>query len=83
MGQLPELKLLPADGRPASGETKLGGKPQWVQGDHTPECCGSRMVLLAQIDGLDFPEAKLPDSALVYTFLCPQCFGVSSELQCM
>ncbi len=83
MNELPEVKLIPADGREISGATKFGGKPTFIQGDHTPECCGARMALLAQLDGLDYPEAELPDSALVYLFLCNQCFGVSAELQCM
>jgi hypothetical protein len=83
MDELPEVKLMPADGREASGETKLGGEATFIQGDYTPECCGGRMVLLAQLDGLDYPEARLPGSALVYVFLCRKCFGVSAELQCM
>jgi hypothetical protein len=83
MDELPEVKLRPADGRESTGETKFGGKPTFIQGDHTPECCGRRMVLLAQLDGLEYPEAQLPDSALVYVFLCPHCFDVSAELQCM
>ncbi|WP_152049227.1 hypothetical protein [Tautonia marina] len=77
------MKLVPADGREVSGGTQFGGKPTFIQGDYTPECCGHRMVLLAQLDGLDYPEARLPDSALVYVFLCPKCFDVSAELQCM
>ena len=40
-------------------------------------------ALLAQLDGLDYPEAKLPDSSLIYVFVCRQCFEVSAELQCM
>jgi hypothetical protein len=82
MHELPELKLAPADGREVSGDTKLGGEPTFIQGDHTPECCGQRMALLAQLDGLYYPEAELPDSALVYVFLCKQCFEVHAELQC-
>jgi hypothetical protein len=83
MGELPELKLLPADGREVSGASQLGGRATFIQGDHTPVCCGRPMSLLAQLDGLDYPEAQLPDSALVYVFLCRQCFDVSAELQCM
>ena len=41
------------------------------------------MTLLAQLDGLDYPEAELPESSLVYVFLCRQCFDVSAELQSM
>lgn len=83
MDELPEVKLVAANGRGSSGETKFGGKPTWIQGDYTPECCDQKMVLLAQLDGLDYREAELPDSALVYVFLCPKCFDVSAQLQCM
>jgi hypothetical protein len=83
MDELPEVKLIPPDGREVSGNTKFGGKPLFIQGDPTPECCGRKMVLLAQLDGLDYLEAGLPDSALVYVFLCRHCFEVSAELQCM
>jgi hypothetical protein len=65
MEELPEVKLVPADGREASGDTKFGGKPTFIQGDYTPECCGNRMALLAQLDELDYLEADLPDSSLV------------------
>jgi hypothetical protein len=41
------------------------------------------MILLAQLDGLDYSEAALPDSSLVYVWLCQQCFDVRAELQCM
>jgi hypothetical protein len=82
MTDLPEIKLTRAAG-PTTGETKFGGQPTFIQGDHTPECCGRRMTLLAQLDSLDYPEAELPDSALVYVFLCRQCFDVQAELQCM
>jgi hypothetical protein len=81
--ELPEVKLVAADGRGMSGDTKFGGKPTFIQRDSTPECCGQPMVLLAQLDGFDYPEAALPDSALVYVFLCRRCFEVSAELQCM
>jgi hypothetical protein len=83
MNELPEVRLAPADGRDVSGDTKLGGRATFIQGDHTPDCCGQQMALLAQIDGLDYPEAELPDSALVYVFLCRKCFEVHAEMQCM
>jgi hypothetical protein len=83
MNDLPEVKLLPADGREVSGDTKFGGKPQFIQSHNTPECCCQPMALLVQVDGLDFPEAGLPDSSLAYLYVCRQCFQVSSDLQSM
>ena len=83
MGDFAEVKLVPADGRAVSGDTKFGGQPTFIQSRNTPECCGRAMSLLVQIDGLDFPEAGLPDSALAYLYVCRECFEVSSDLQCM
>ena len=82
MGPLPEVNLMRADGCPTSNGTKFGGLPQFIQCDSTPDCCGRPMALLARLDGLDFPEVDLPDSALAYLWVCRQCFQVSSELQC-
>ncbi|MFO0850048.1 MAG: hypothetical protein U0871_16060 [Gemmataceae bacterium] len=82
MADLPEVKLIPADGRSATGDTKFGGRATFIQGDFTPDCCGKRMALLAQLDGLDYPEAELPDCALIYVYFCSQCFDVHAELQC-
>jgi hypothetical protein len=81
--ELPEVKLAAVDGREMSGDTKFGGKPQFIQGDFTPDCCGQKMTLLAQLDGLDFPEAELPDSSLVYVWLCQKCFDVHGDIQSM
>ena len=83
MKELPEIRLVVADtsaGQPAG--TKLGGKPDWVQSEWQPACCGQPMTFLGQIDSLDINEAKLPDSALVYVFFCDQCFEVAAQLQC-
>src|ERR1700732_4024473 len=35
--------------------TKLGGEPDWIQDDDTPECasCGEPMVFVAQIDSIE------------------------------
>jgi hypothetical protein len=83
VAELPEVKLAAVDGREMSGDTKFGGKPQFIQGNYTPDCCGQKMSLLAQLDGLDYKEAELPDSALVYVWLCRRCFDVRAEMQCM
>jgi hypothetical protein len=83
MAELPEVKLAAVDGREMSGDTKFGGKPQFIQGDYTPDCCDQKMILLAQLDGLDYKEAELPDSSLVYVWLCQKCFDVRAEIQSM
>ena len=81
--KLPKLKILYADKREISGASYLGGSATFIQADRTPSCCEHKMQLLAQLDSLDYPEAELPDSALVYVFVCPHCFVVDAQLQCM
>jgi hypothetical protein len=79
--ELPEVKLLFADGRASNGATQLGGRPTMTH-PRTPECCGRPMALFAQLDSLDYPEADLPDAGLVLVWLCRQCFGVHAALEC-
>ena len=62
--------------------TRLGGSAEWIQYEWEPACCGEPMIFLGQIDSLDIPEAKLPDSALVYVLYCSKCFQTASQLQC-
>ena len=69
MEELPEIKLIRANGSQTRGETRFGGKPTVICGEFNEECCGQRMVLLAQLDELDFPEAKLPGRLMVYLFI--------------
>jgi hypothetical protein len=71
--QLPEIKLIRADGRPTRGETKLGGQGTFLCGKFNEECCGQPMMLLGQFDELDFPEANLLGRMIVYVFICPKC----------
>ena len=80
--ELPEIKLTRAE--PHAGEvlgTKLGGTPEWVQAEWKPACCGQAMTFLSQIDSLDLPDARLPDSALIYVYFCSKCFATTSQLQ--
>ena len=77
----PEIRFKNAATGEAAG-TRIGGEPEWIQAEWLPECCGSRMQFLAQIDSLDTPDAKLPDSALIYVFVCPKCFQTTCQLQC-
>jgi hypothetical protein len=78
MSELPEVKLLRADGRATVGETKLGGKPTFLCGEFQEECCGQPMVLLGQFDELDFPEADLSGRMIAYVFVCQKCYGIWS-----
>ena len=51
---LREIRLKSSDGTNLQ-QTKLGGKPNWIQNDETPSCpqCRERMKLIAQIDSFD------------------------------
>src|SRR4051794_22092768 len=42
--------------------TKLGGKPDWIQSDETPECesCGEPMDFVAQIDSVEHESEHNP-----------------------
>ncbi len=83
MNELPEYRLavVPTTDAPIT-ESKLGGKPTWIQVEWQPECCGTPMTFLGQIDSLDIQEANLPNSAIIYIFFCGKCFDVSAQLQC-
>ncbi|MGL6075848.1 MAG: hypothetical protein ACRC8S_16960 [Fimbriiglobus sp.] len=79
--ELPEVKLLPADGRTTTGATQFGGQPILIY-PSPPECCEETMTLFAQLDGLDYPEADLPDAGVVLVYLCRECYGVHASLEC-
>ena len=51
--------------------TKLGGEPNWIQGDDTPLCadCGKEMVFVAQIDSIEHENVHNP---LNFDFLGPR-----------
>jgi uncharacterized protein YwqG len=80
MASFPEINLQRVDDGKAVG-TRIGGEPEWIQNPWSPDCCGTPMNFLAQIDTLDI-SAQFPDSALVYVFICPKCFQTASQLQC-
>jgi uncharacterized protein YwqG len=77
--------------------TKLGGKPDWIQGDETPECeeCGEPMWFVAQIDSVEHRSEHNPlmdeppkhidfmfgDVGMIYVFSCFDCARVHSVQQ--
>lgn len=78
--------------------TKLGGKPDWIQSDETPDCpeCGDTMYFVAQIDSIEHqskhnPLMKRPpkhidfmfgDVGMIYVFYCFDCMELESVQQC-
>src|SRR4051812_23746070 len=65
----------------AEAGTKLGGTAEWIQVEWKQSCCGQPMWFLGQIDSLDVPAARLPDSSIVYVVYCPKCFSVAAQMQ--
>lgn len=78
-------------------KTKLGGDPNWVQGDERPECrcCGQPMTFVAQIDSIEHREnnnlhGKSPpdrewmfgDVGMIYVFFCFGCLATRGVFQC-
>ena len=63
-------------------ENKLGGDPDWIQYDETPDCpeCGEPMEFYGQLDHLGAIEA-LNGGGMIYVFLCRECYATESVLQ--
>ena len=77
--------------------SKLGGDPNWVQGDDTPACpqCGEPMSFVGQIDSIEHKEDHNPhrqeyreqdfmfgDVGVIYVFFCFDCSETKSVFQC-
>ena len=61
---------------------KLGGRPDWLQGDQTPRCeCGQPMQFYGQLDSIG-DDFNLADVGIIYVFVCFDCFTTKSLLQC-
>lgn len=60
---------------------RLGGDPDWIQGDETPSCsCGEKMSFYGQLDSIG-DKYCLADCALIYVFVCWGCGETKSILQ--
>jgi hypothetical protein len=66
----------------AGDRHKLGGEPDWIQVDETPECpeCGEPMEFYGQLDHLGSIEG-LKDGGMIYVFLCRECYATEAVLQ--
>jgi hypothetical protein len=62
---------------------KLGGQPDWIQGDETPSCsfCRIRMTFYGQFDCIG-DEVSLGDCGMIYVFYCRNCLQAASISQC-
>ena len=63
---------------------RLGGDPEWQQGDETPACrqCGQKMTFYGQLDSIG-DDFILADCGLVYVFVCFEDFEAAAVVQSM
>lgn len=53
---------------------KLGGRPDWIQGDETPACsCGRKMAFVAQLEDYAGGGINFGDAGRGYAFACRRC----------
>lgn len=61
---------------------KLGGEPDFIQGDEHPRCasCEKEMTFYAQLDSIS-DDYVIADCGMIYVFVCFDCFEVHSVIQ--
>lgn len=60
---------------------RLGGSPDWIQGDESPSCsCGRKMTFYGQLDSIG-DQHILGDCGIVYVFVCFDCLNTKSVVQ--
>ncbi|MFD8910234.1 hypothetical protein [Streptomyces sp. NPDC059575] len=77
LGAVTALRPHPA-GTPATEPVlgRLGGEPDWIQGDETPDCpsCATRMTFTAELEeGADFATSANFGGGRGYVFHCHPC----------
>lgn len=90
--EIPEIKLIPApeteEARNAVGykynkeagtRHKLGGKPDFLQAEDWPSCCGKEMTFYGQLDSIG-DNYDLADCGMICVFVCFDCFNTKSIL---
>ena len=61
--------------------SKLGGDPDWIQGENVPECtCGKTMTFYGQLDSAG-DSMCLADCGMIYVFICLDCYETRSVFQ--
>jgi hypothetical protein len=68
-------------GDPIGKRHRIGGEPDWIQGEDFPACaCGRRMSFYGQLDSLGDAHV-IGDCGMVYVFLCWDCLEAKSVVQ--
>ena len=78
--------------------TKLGGEPEWIQGEESPNCphCDKTMTFVAQIDSVEHDSRHNPlrrdclgeqdymfgDVGMIYVYFCFECCTPACVHQC-
>jgi hypothetical protein len=62
---------------------KLGGVPDWIQNDETPNCpvCAAPMTFYGQLDCIG-DQIALGDCGMIYVFCCFGCGTTQSLTRC-
>ena len=61
--------------------SKLGGEPDWIQGEETQICtCNKKMSFYGQLDSIG-DSVCLADCGMIYIFVCLDCLETKSVLQ--
>jgi hypothetical protein len=99
MDDIPEFRLIPRPTSDAARELtpgewtdpmigtrhKLGGKPDYLQGQQRPSCrsCGEEMTFYGQLDAIPDKERRyyIADCGLIYIFICFDCLETESFVQ--
>jgi hypothetical protein len=76
---LPKFRYAPPE---VGTRHKLGGRPDFIQGDDYPICreCAQRMTFHGQLDSIN-DEFCLADGGMIYVFVCFECLETKSLLQ--
>lgn len=59
---------------------KIGGEPDWIQGDETPYCCSQPAMFYGQLGSLG-GKYDLIDNGIIYVFICRKCLKTYSVFQ--
>ncbi|MGJ5082654.1 hypothetical protein [Bradyrhizobium sp. HKCCYLS3013] len=77
--EMPPFKLAP---KPIGRRHRLGGSPDFIQGDEWPTCktCRVKMTFYGQLDSIN-DEICIADCGMIYVFLCFDCYASESFVQ--
>ena len=66
----------------SGGQHRLGGEPDFIQGEESPRCegCGELMSFYAQLDSIS-DEYMVADCGMIYVFFCFDCSAARALVQ--